>query len=188
MGNFYTNLTLRGPSQAEVAAALTGRQALVTPSVAGWVVVFDAASEDQDAELIAELASGLSRRFRCPVLAVVNHDDDILWYQLYLSGALEDEYDSCPNYFDPDAEPAGPTGGDAAKLCGAFGSDRVAEVAAILGKSGLEEDGYTFETERHEALVRALGLPAYGVGAGYNYVSRGELPEDLDAADLMRVQ
>ncbi len=188
MGNFYTNLTLRGPSQAAVAAALTGRRALVTPVVGGRLVVFDAESEDQDAELMAELAAGLSRRFRCPVLAVTNHDDDILWYQLYLSGELEDEYDSCPNYFDPDAEPAGPAGGDAAKLCAAFGSERVADVAAILRKSGLDDEGYTFEAERHEALVRTLGMPGFGVGAGYNYVSRGELPEGLEIADLIQVR
>ena len=124
MGNFYTNYTLRGPSQFAVAAALTGRTALVTPAEAGCVVVFDEESEVQDAEGMAELASTLSRRFRCPVLGIANHDDDILYYQLYEAGALEDEYDSCPNYFDPDAEPAAPAGGDAAKLCAALRSGR----------------------------------------------------------------
>ena len=188
MGNFYTNYTLRGPSQFAVAAALTGRPALVTPVAAGCVVVFDEASEVQDAEVIAELASTLSRRFRCPVLAVANHDDDVLWYQLYQAGALEDEYDSCPNYFDPDAEPAAPAGGDAAKLCAAFASDNVAEVQGILCRSGWDEEGYTFEVERHEDLLRALGLSLYGVGAGYLYGSSGELPEGLAPDDLLRVE
>jgi len=188
MGNFYTNLTLRGPSQFAVAAALTGRIALVTPVEAGCVVVFDEQSEGQDAEGMAELAVTLSRRFRCPVLGIANHDDDILTYQFYHAGALEDEYDSCPNYFDPDAEPAAPAGGDAAKLCAAFGSDNVAEVESILHRSGWDEDGYTFEVERHEDLVLALGLPVFGVGAGYNYVSRGEMPDGLTVENLMRVQ
>ena len=188
MGNFYTNYTLRGPDQQAVAAALAGRSALVAPVNNGCVTVFDEQSDEQDQEAIAELASGLSRRFRCPVLAVLNHDDDIFCYQLYLSGELTDEYDSCPDYFDPDAEPSGPVGGDAEKLCSAFGSNLVAEVEHVLRKSGLDEDGYTFEVERHEELARLLGLPVFGVGAGYNYVSQGELPDGLDEDDLISVR
>ena len=101
MGNFYTNYTLKGPSQQVVAAALAGRPAIVTPDQDGCVVVFDEASDEQDSAVITELASRLSRELRCPVLAVLNHDDDILWYQLYLGGELADEYDSSPGYFDP---------------------------------------------------------------------------------------
>jgi hypothetical protein len=90
MGNFYTNYTLRGPSQQAVAAALAGRAAFVTPAHNGSVVVFDEKSESQDLGAIAEFAARLSREFDCPVLALLNHDDDILWYQLYLSGELTD--------------------------------------------------------------------------------------------------
>lgn len=187
MGNFYTNYTLRGPTQREVAAALAGRTAVVTPKKRGCVVVFDEASEQQDPETIGSLAGDLARQFRCPVLAVMNHDDDIFWYQLYVAGALEDEYDSCPEYFDPDAEPAHPKGGDADKLCAAFESDEVDEVSAILRRSSLDDEGYTFEVERHEELVRALGLPDYGVGLGYEYLANGELPEGLEEEDLVRV-
>ena len=77
MGNFYTNNTLRGPSQQAVAAALAGRSAIVTPAQDGCVVVFDEASDEQNQEVITELAARLSREFDCPVLAVLNHDDDI---------------------------------------------------------------------------------------------------------------
>jgi hypothetical protein len=94
MGNFYTNYTVRGPSQRAVASALAGRSALVTPAQDGCVVVFDESSEDQDHDAIGELAARLARQFLCPVLAVVNHDDDILWYRLYQSGALIDQYDT----------------------------------------------------------------------------------------------
>ena len=116
MGNFYTNYTLRGPSQQAVAAALAGRKATVTPPHSGCVVAFDEASDDQDQERIVELAARLSSELRCPVLAVLNHDDDILWYQLYESGKQTDEYDSSPGYFDPSAEPSAPAGGDAQRL------------------------------------------------------------------------
>ena len=187
MGNFYVNYTVRGPSQQAVATALAGRSALVTPARAGCVVVFDEPSEEQAQEAIGELAARLARQFLCPVLAVLNHDDDILWYQLYQSGALIGEYDSCPDYFDPEADPAGPLGGDAQKLCDAFGVGCVAEVELVLRKADLDEDGYTFEVERHAELARLLGIPAFGVGAGYNYVSQGKLPDGLNADNLIRV-
>ena len=187
MGNFYTNYTLRGPSQQAVAAALAGRSAMVTPEQDGCVVVFDETSDDQNQEGITGLASKLSSDLNCPVLAVLNHDDDIFWYQLYLSGELADEYDSSPGYFEPAAEPSAPAGGDARKLCTAFGTDSVAEVESILRKSSFEEGGYTFAVERHTDLARALGLPSFGVGAGFRYVSDGELPEGLEAGRMVRV-
>ncbi len=48
MGSFYTNYTLRRPSQQAVAAALAGRSAIVTPAEDGCVVVFDEQSDEQD--------------------------------------------------------------------------------------------------------------------------------------------
>ena len=187
MGNFYTNYTLRGPSQHAVAKALTGRSAIVTPQQDGCVVVFDEQSDDQNSELISDLARDLSGGLRCPVLAVLNHDDDILWYQLYLNGELVDEYDSSPSYFDPDAEPSGPAGCDAQKLCAAFGASNVADVERILRKSSFDEDGYAFAVERHAELARALGLPSFAVGGGFSYVSDGEIPDGLSEDDLLRV-
>jgi hypothetical protein len=187
MGNFYTNYTLRGPSQQAVAASLAGRAAFVTPAQNGCVVVFDEGSEAQNLEAIADLAARLSRELGCPVLAVLNHDDDILWYQLYLSGELADEYDSSPGYFDSSGEPADPAGGDARKLCNAFGAGNVGEVERVLRKSALDEDRYVFAVERHADLARALGISLFGVGTGYHYVIEGELPEGLDEHDLVRV-
>ncbi|MDB6024231.1 MAG: hypothetical protein JWM68_454 [Verrucomicrobiales bacterium] len=187
MGNFYTNYTLRGPSQQAVASALAGRSAIVTPTQDGCVVVFDEQSDGQDSAVITELASRLSRELRCPVLAVLNHDDDIFWYHLYLNGKLADEYDSSPGYFDASAEPSAPAGGDAQKLCSAFGAASVAEVESVLRKSSFDEGGYTFAVERHTDLVRALGIPSFGVGAGFRYVADGELPEGLDDEGMLRV-
>ncbi len=187
MGNFYTNYTLRGPSPQAVAAALAGRAAFVTPAQNGWVVVFDAESEEQNPEVIADLATRLSRELNCPVLAVLNHDDDILWYRLYLSGKLADEYDSSPGYFDSSGEPSGPAGGDARKLCSAFGTSDVAEVERVLRKSSFDDDGYAFAVERHADLAHVLGIPSFAVGAGYRYVTEGELPEGLHERDLIRV-
>lgn len=187
MGNFYTNYTLRGPGPQTVATVLAGRSAIVTSAHNGCVVVFDEEADEQDTHVISELAGRLSRELSCPVLAVLNHDDDIFWYQLYLNGALTDEYDSSPGYFDGDAEPSAPVGGDAQKLCSTFGSSAVAETEDILRRSSFDEGGYTFAVDRHADLARVLGIPSFGVGSGFGYVSEGELPEGLDEDSLLRV-
>jgi hypothetical protein len=185
MGGFYTNYTLRGPSQQAVAAALVGRKAIVTPESNGCVVAYDEASDDQDMDCIAELALRMSSSLRCPVLAVLDHDDDILWYQLYENGELTDEYDSTPGYFDSSAEPSPPAGGKAERLCAAFGASDVGAVEAVLRKSSFDDDGYVFAHERHADLVRALGLPEFAVLKAYASFERGEYPDGLTAKDMM---
>ena len=153
MGGSYTNYTLRGPSQRTVATALAGRRAVVAPVRNGCVVAFDEVSDEQDTDRIAALATSLSRGLDCTVLAVLNHDDDILWYCLYGSGRLEDEYNSSPGYFDPSAGDSNPAGGGAAKLCAAFGANDVANIERIL-RRGL--NSYAFARERHADLARRL--------------------------------
>jgi len=188
MGNFYVNYTLRGPSQQAVAAALAGRTTIVTPARDGCLVVFDEQSDEQDTDLIAALAAQLSSDFHCPVLAVLNHDDDILWYSLYEDGERTDEYDSSPGYFDAAAAPSAPAGGDAQRLCAAFRGGNVEAVKGVLRKSSYDEDGYTFAVERHADLVRGLGLPAFGVGTAYASFECDELPEGLSLEDVIRTQ
>ena len=90
MGNFYTNITLRGPNQDQIVAYLRaeGRTTYVTPTVRGCTVVFDSEEEMS----LESLAATLSRHFNCVPLAIMNHDDDVLWHQLYQAGKLIDEY------------------------------------------------------------------------------------------------
>ena len=188
MGNFYTNHTLKGTSQQAVAKVLAGRSAVVTPTKDGCVVVFDEQSDDQDPHVVSALAKRLSREFGCPALAVLNHDDDILWYQLYVDGSLTDEYDSCPGYFE-DEEPSEPSGGDANNLCQAFDAvDNASTVESILRKSAFDDNGYVFAVERHMDLVQALGIPSFGAGAGYRNILNGELPDGIDEKDLLKVK
>ena len=187
MGNFYTNYTLKGPSQQAVASALAGRTSIVTPDYNGCVMVFDEQSDKQDPKIISGLAESLSSQFGCPVLAVLNHDDDILWFQLYESGKLSDEYDSTPGYFDG-AEPSTPTGGDAQRLCSLFGSGDASAVETILRKSLFDEGGYAFAFQRHADLVGALCLPEFGVGICYRSFDDPcfEFPDGLTKKDLVR--
>ena len=186
MGNFYVNYTLRGPGQQDVARVLTGREAIVTAEHSGCIVAFDAASDMQDPGEIAGLGALLSSDLRCPVLAVLNHDDDILWYQLYEDGELADEYNSSPDYFDSTDEPSGPEGGDARRLCAAFGSNEVAKVERILRTGALDDGGYVFAFERHADLAKALGLPEGAVGTAYASFDRDEIPPGLTAEEMVR--
>jgi hypothetical protein len=170
MGSFYTNHTLRGPSQRDVLAALKGRSALVSRSENGCVTVLDEACESQDGHALAELAQQLSSKFDCPVLAVLNHDDDVLYFELYEHGVKTDEYNSAPGYFD-DSDENEPAGGDSSRLAAAFGASDPAKIEAAL--RGVE---YVFAMKRHQDLAKALGLPNCSVGIGYAYASAGDLP------------
>jgi hypothetical protein len=46
---------------------------------------------------------------------------------------------------------------------------------------------YTFETDRHAALVGVLGLPSTAVGSGYETISQGEPPEGVREGELRLV-
>lgn len=183
MGNFYVNYTPRGPSQDEVAKVLAERAARVTPVHKGCVVAFDEESDTQNTEVISALAATLSKTLACPCLTVLNHDDDILCYQLHEGGKLVDEYDSTPGYFDARSQPSPPAGGDAAKLCAAFGGD-VEIVEKILRSSSFKGGGYVFAVNRHAELVKALGISDYSVGTAFESFDNDELPDGLSGDDI----
>lgn len=198
MGNFYVNYVLRGPSQDAVVKSLGGRKAAVTPEVGGCVALSDDASDLQDTQVIIPLAERLSREHACPVLAVLNHDDDILYFLLYVNGNFIDEYDSCPGYFDqgdydPDvfsdpekmaelvAKPRPtPSGGKADVLCKAFGLNQRDELEEILRRTD-----YVFAIERHQQIVSLLRLPACTVGTAYANFEREEFPDGLSASNVV---
>lgn len=178
MGSFYTNVTLRGPGQEQVAEYLAGRnrQVLVSPTIDGVTVVYDALTESQETRLLTNLGRELSAQFDCPSLAALNHDDDILWLQLHVDGRLIDEYNSSPGYFDGNATEE-PEGGNAEALCEAFGAeDAAARVERIL-RQERDTMGYVFASKRHAELAEALGIPAELVTTGYRYMTHGETPE-----------
>jgi len=190
MGSFYTNITLRTTESAAVVAALRSgkRTALVSPPVSGCTVVYDRECEDQDLEVLNGLASSLAATLRCPALAVLVHDDDVLIYTLHEDGELVDEYNSAPEYFES-GEFGPPEGGDAERLSRVFGGGDVAKAEEVLRaeRAGDRDEGYVFESERHQALVEAIGLPMLAVSTGFNYIEAGELPEGVTEASFTRV-
>ncbi len=104
------------------------RVAYVSPTIQGWTVVYDQETDDEDIDVLQELAQRLSHSFACPAFAVLVHDSDIFMYWLYDNGTLVDAYNSIPDYFDPTAEEAAPPeGGDARKLCAVFNREHALE-------------------------------------------------------------
>jgi hypothetical protein len=181
MGAFYVNYTVKLADQKSVVQALSGRKAFVSPEWNGFTVVFDEQSDNQDQEAIATLAGQLSASLQSTVLTLLNHDSDILWYQLYESGTLSDQYNSTPDYWSSKSELSPPEGGDAKRLCAAFKCNQITEVERILRASW---ERYPDATDRHADLVRVLNLPSFTVGYGFGAIARGYLPEGLSAESL----
>ena len=174
MGNFYTNIVLREDDVDAVAAELERmRRKAYVAGASNFTIVFDEVCDKQDIKELERLAAKLSGQHG-PAFAVCNHDDDVLWYALAVGGRVVDRYNSFPSYFDEGGEE--PEGGDAERLCAAFGrAERRTEVEALLrrhhSKIGLEVD-------RHLDLCRLLELPSESVGLGYTYVSQGEFASE----------
>jgi hypothetical protein len=174
MGNFYTNVTLRGVSPDAAATALQAarRRAFIAPAHAGGTTVYDHASESQDAGILGALALSLSDQLGCNALAVLNHDDDILALALYRDGALITEFET------------GHAGSlRVRELCTAWNRPVAAPIVWLL----LQGPRPLFEVYRHAWLAGLLGLPPWSVGAGYRYLERGEVPSPLRPEDLIRV-
>ncbi len=185
MGNFYVNYTTRGPEREAVAKCLQSakRKAFVSPTIDGTTVFFDEESDSQDDEIIRALAERVSRELSAPVLAVLNHDDDILIYWLFESGNLADKYNSCPGYFSDDDDGETPAGCDAQKLCAAFGSAaKPARVDKVL-----RNEEYVFAVERHQDLADLLKHPWPYVCMGYGYIKEGPLPNGMSKNDLQAI-
>ena len=184
MGNFYTNLVIPTADAGGIVATLEkrGRRAYVATSGPA-TFVYDEACDGQDLDELRRLAEQVSRGSRLPVLAVCNHDDDVLWLALAEQGRAVDVYDSAPGYFDGDASP--PRIANVDRLCAAFGAVNArADVERLLAGA---KSTFTFEVDRHRALLQALGADSDVAFLGYRYVSRGELAELDSSAELFAV-
>jgi len=198
MGNWYTNICVKGAQQSEVVALLDelGCRAYVTPDAGGWIVLYDQECDNFDLDSLESLALTISTKLSCTALASFNADDDILWLGLYESGKLTTRYSSERKHFE-DAEEFPPIEDVAAALCRIFAKpERSGRVRKILGRphgilgllsvfSGIRP-AYLAEVLRHGDLAEALGFPPGSVGLGYEYVNRGETPPDVKRETLRR--
>lgn len=198
MGNWYTNVAVKGAQQTDVVAVLEelGRRAYVTPETSGWIVVYDQQTDEFDLGILESLALTLSTRLSCTALASFNADDDVLWLALYENGSLSTRYASSRKAFEDGAE--FPSLRETAQVF-----TRVFEKPAakgqvlrvlskthgLLGLLGLYlkiRIAYVVEVQRHLDLAALLGMPRATVGLGYTYVNKGETPEGMDREALRR--
>jgi hypothetical protein len=198
MGNWYTNICVKGAPQSDVIAVLDelGRLAYVTPEIAGWVVLYDQECDKFDLNSLESLALTISTRLSCTTFASFNADDDILWLGVYENGKLATRYSSDRKQFaDADEFPLIEDVADV--LCRIFAKpEKSDQVCKILrrphGALGLLSHflktrlAYLFEVLRHGDLAEALGMPSSSVGLGYKYVDRGETPPDMKREELRR--
>ena len=164
------------------------KEAFVFPAThGGLVTVYAEECTEQDPQVLGNLTAVLTKELKCAGLTVLNHDDDFLLYELYKEGLLVDKYIS-PPFFEPGDEEDSvideeddvdiewkSNRGDAVTLCAVMGTvDATETVQAVLGSTD-----YVFQTERHKALVEAMGLPDNSAGLGFLNLLHDEdlLPE-----------
>jgi iron-sulfur cluster assembly protein len=187
MGNFYVNFAAHGTNRDQIVACLEDlqRNAYIAPMIKGVTVFYDREADRQDDRVITEIGSAVSMSLKCSILAVINHDDDILYYRLFQNGVDVSEYDSCPGYFD-DGDTT-PIGADAEALCIAFGrndSDTVDEVDAVL----TEEEDYVFAMDRHKELVSWLGISWKYACMCYRNIQDGNLATGTNPDDFEKTR
>ena len=198
MGNWYTNVAVKGAQQTDVLRALEelGRRAYVTPETSGWIVVYDQQTDEFDLGILESLALTLSTRLSCTALASCNADDDVLWLALYENGTLRTRYASSRKAFE-DGDEFPDLKETAQVLARAFEKPEAnSQVLSVLrqphGLLGLLSLylkirlAYVVEVERHLDLSNLLGMPRAAVGLGYTYVNKGETPEGTDREALRR--
>jgi hypothetical protein len=186
MGAFYTNLLVKGSSRDRIVSWLRERKrpSAVLPERDGVTPVFDKKCENQSQKEITLFTGSISRELKCTAWAVVNHDDGILAYLLFRDGEPVDEYTSVnpavyfgvedPDEFgEEDESDFAPVGGDAAVLCELVGNGGDCEsVASILADTGPMGGRFILASERHYALLEALGIDPSELCTGYIYLRR----------------
>jgi hypothetical protein len=181
VGSFYGNVTLLGVD-IEAVMRVVPRPAFVMAEDDAVVVVF-AEIDDSGAP---QSGAGLSAELGCVAFSAGVHDDDIFFCEVHdrgrpvVAGAVPDP----SAYFgidadlmadmDPDmaeafgpVEDAGSAGGppDPSSLVGALGRGDPDDLRRAL------EADFVFATERHTAVLSALGLPAHAAGWGFRYLA-----------------
>lgn len=184
MGLFYTNVCVYKPQRTKLIDALRqlNRVAFVSPTIGGHTVVFDEAMDHLDFDVIEELGCVITKSLSCSAVGAALHDDDVLYLWLFQHGQIRDHYNSSPAYYDADAEPAPPTGGDARLLCAGFDrAGREQRVEQLLRADLIEDElsGIPSDFERHAALAHELGMPPFVAGVCFSSIAGDYVPQEF---------
>ena len=164
MGNFYVNISAKvdRPTLKSMLDHMPDRS-VIGPEGNGWLTFTSEHLETQDQEVIDAYGVGLSQYIPGPMIAVLNHDDDILSIDLFEGGKRTATYNSCPGYFDERATEA--------DLEPKFSNSEAFDaLAPDGGVTALLKERPVFAVEAHAAFAKAVGLPA--AGFGFCYVER----------------
>lgn len=175
MSTNYTNITLYGVSQAEVAdwCAANGVMGYISPTVDDVTVLYENTLAEhthlpQPLEALLARAASMSAALMAPALVAVVAQDHMYMYVLYLDGHMLDSYMS---YTDKP-----PVNGRPEVLVRTFDAeDEAARVAAALRRELV-----TSAAERHMELMDALALPPMMVDMGFAYLEEGEKPYGVE--------
>ncbi len=198
MGTFYVNFSVKSSEPQEIAGVLreAGRKAIVTPSQAGYVVVYDEEAEGQSLQTILQVGKLISQGLNGIVMAVLNHDDRILRYWLFKQGAIVDAYDSRPDYFKKFFAGLNEDEADD-ELKEATDSDQVSNPQQLQLQLNPKADlakikkilktKYPTETDRHRAFAQALGLPMASIGFGYDNAKKLASSADFKGQEFLLI-
>lgn len=186
MGATYSNVTLKGPDQAEVVKYLkeSGWTAYVSPQLDRFVVAYPGLFE-----YYQSAARDLTSHFSCAGLAAVIFEDAYFYYELYQAGRTVDTYSSNPRIQDENMflEPA-PRGGDARLLWQTFGANAtVKRIDKVLRQPHQQGNDYIAASLRHRELSALLGLPLAAVNCNYDLILNGGSPDGMKPTDFTHV-
>lgn len=107
MGSFYSNIHLLTENRALLERSWEsyweerGEESWVwiSPPYGGWISIFDWRCDQQNVDVLTDLASHLSRAVACTALALQVQDSELAEYWLFSAGMEVDHYTSNSEYF-----------------------------------------------------------------------------------------
>ncbi|APR82840.1 Hypothetical protein A7982_08189 [Minicystis rosea] len=186
MGSFFTNVHLRVAPGAPLAPVLDAivelahgegfepagsaepgdRAVVVLRDAGGWISIFDEATEGQDSNKLARLASALSRAAGAPAVSVLVHDSDVLLLGLFVDGAAVDSFDSNPSFSaaKPSATKRRKAAGHPERWAALLAPGATVEALAAAWASER-----LFAEQTLATTAALLGAPADRMGLGFRY-------------------
>jgi hypothetical protein len=179
MGNFYTNVVVRGPTESDLRATLVAlnRTGFTVTHPDGFVFVYDEEADTQKQGVVESLALTLATRLRCPALAALNHDDDALLLWLYDREGNETRFGWGVS-FDGEERPSSVENfaGQVRRVFGTVEDTSTPDALNSLQMRLLEWFASRFlAVQQHSRLLRLSGIPRAPGMMGYRYIYQGEL-------------